>query len=94
MATVASAELSADILAGNVRKSISEETYNRSLAETFTELVSKNSGFKTAVFDPQKHLAYYAQGPLQQHKYEKHKAGNHHGGIGAYQQVADLANRR
>ncbi|KAM9904807.1 hypothetical protein OXX79_002521 [Metschnikowia pulcherrima] len=70
MATVASAELSADILAGNVRKSISEETYNRSLAETFTELVSKNSGFKTAVFDPQKHLAYYAQGPLQQHKYE------------------------
>ncbi|KAM9939025.1 hypothetical protein OXX80_001485 [Metschnikowia pulcherrima] len=70
MATVASAELSADILAGNVRKSISEETYNRSLAETFTELTAKNSGFKTAVFDPQKHLAYYAQGPLQQHKYE------------------------
>ncbi|GEQ66973.1 hypothetical protein JCM33374_g636 [Metschnikowia sp. JCM 33374] len=69
MATVAPPDLTADILAGNLRKSVSIETYNRALADTFSSLLEKNSDYKSVKFDPNVHLKFYAQGPLEQHKF-------------------------
>lgn len=69
MASVVSPELSADILAGNRRKSISEESYNCSLADTFAAMSTQNSTYNSVKFDPEVHLKYYARGPVEQHNF-------------------------
>lgn len=60
MSAAVAPELSADIIGGNRRKSIPEETYDRALARTFLQLEMKYGSVEDVKFDPEKHLAYYA----------------------------------
>ncbi|OBA22148.1 hypothetical protein METBIDRAFT_77619 [Metschnikowia bicuspidata var. bicuspidata NRRL YB-4993] len=62
-------ELAADIEAGNKRKAISEDTYERCLAGTFAALSARLGQPHAVSFDPLVHLKYYSQGPAEQHKY-------------------------
>lgn len=62
------ATLSQDIANGNLRKCIPEEVYQQTLAQTFEQLDQK-LGDAHVAFDPEKHLKYYLQDPLDQHKF-------------------------
>lgn len=60
MSAAVSTDLTQDIIRGNRRKSIPEDTYNRALARTFLELEQKYGSVDHIKFDPDVHLAYYA----------------------------------
>lgn len=62
------AELTSDIMAGNLRKAVAEADYMDALDKTFAELVKKY-GTQNIQFDPAKHLKYYSADPLDQHKF-------------------------
>jgi len=68
---MATAELLADIEAGNLRKSVSESQYNEVLAKTYSNLREKYGDEQNYKFDPEKHLSYYSADPLDQHKYHE-----------------------
>lgn len=63
-------ELLADIEAGNLRKCISEQTYEESMEPTFLELKAKYGDISHITFDPEKHLRVIAGGPVENHKFQ------------------------
>lgn len=62
-------DLSADVMAGNLRKAVSQDAYNAVLATTYRELADQYGDPAQYTFDPEKHLRYYSADPLEQHKF-------------------------
>ncbi|WPK22977.1 hypothetical protein PUMCH_000200 [Australozyma saopauloensis] len=60
MSAAVATDLNSDIIRGNRRKSVPEETYNKALARTFLQLEAKYGSVDHIKFDPDVHLAYYA----------------------------------
>lgn len=67
---MASAELIADIEAGNLRKLISEDAYNEVMLPTYLELKEKYGDISGIEFDPEKHLRVIAGGPVENNTYQ------------------------
>lgn len=67
---MASAELLADIEAGNLRKCILEEMYAQSLEPEYLKLREKYGDTSDVKFDPERHLRVLAGGPVEAHNFE------------------------
>lgn len=67
---MASAELIADIEAGNLRKCISEADYTMAMEPAYLELKAKYGDISNIRFDPDKHLRVIAGGPVENNMYE------------------------
>ncbi|EGV63029.1 hypothetical protein PSN45_004704 [Yamadazyma tenuis] len=55
------------ILNGNTKAMVPESTYDKYLKPTFDKLYKPE--YTTTEFDPIKHLRFYSEGPIEQHKY-------------------------
>lgn len=66
---MASADLLADIEAGNLRKCISEDVYTQMIEPAFLAELAKFGEFAHIKFDPEKHLRVLAGGPVEMDKF-------------------------
>lgn len=67
---MASAELLADIEAGNLRKCILEEVYKQAMEPDYLALKEKYGDVSNYKFDPERHLRVLAGGPVEAHNFE------------------------